>query len=75
MYLSGQADFRTKHSTIDNIFNLCNLVDAAKQEGEKLFVLFIDFKKAFDMVVRSNLWYKLLKIGINGSFQHCTCNV
>ena len=66
MYLSGQAGFRTKHSTIDNIFNLYNLIDAAKQEGEKLFVLFIDFKKAFDMVVRTNLWYKLLKIGIDG---------
>ena len=75
MYLSGQAFFRTKHSTIDNIFNLYNLVDAAKQEGEKLFVLFIDFKKAFDMVLRSNLWYKLLKIGINGKVFNIVCAI
>ena len=75
VYLSGQASFRTKHSTIDNIFNLCNLVDAAKQEGEKLFVLFIDFKKSFDMVVRSNLWYKLLKIGINGKVFNIVCEM
>jgi len=30
-------------------------------------VLFIDFTKAFDYVVRDNLWYKLIKLGIRGN--------
>ena len=33
---------------------------------KKLYAFFVDYSKAFDYVVRENLWYKLLKVGIKG---------
>ena len=35
--------------------------------GEKLYTFIIDFSKAFDYVVRDNVWYKLLQSGIGGN--------
>ena len=35
---------------------------------KKLYVCFVDFKKAFDSVVRKALLHKLLKNGIGGKF-------
>ena len=35
--------------------------------GKKLYTFFIGFSKAFDYVVRNNLWYKLLQYGIGGN--------
>ena len=34
--------------------------------GKKLYCTLIDFTKAFDYVVRDNLWYKLITLGIRG---------
>ena len=34
--------------------------------GKKLYCAFIDFTKAFDYIVRDNLWAKLIKLGIRG---------
>ena len=34
--------------------------------GKKLYCAFIDFTKAFDYIVRDNLWVKLIKLGIRG---------
>ena len=36
-------------------------------QGRKLFCAFVDFTKAFDYVVRDNLWFKLIKLGIRGN--------
>ena len=33
---------------------------------KSIIYLFVDFSKAFDLVVHDNLWFKLLSIGING---------
>ena len=33
---------------------------------KKLLCAFVDFTKAFDYVVRDNLWLKLVKLGIRG---------
>ena len=35
--------------------------------GKKLYCAFIDFTKAFDYVVRENLWFKLIKLGLRGN--------
>ena len=35
--------------------------------GKKLYTFFIDFSKAFDYVVRDNLWYELLQYGIGSN--------
>ena len=36
-------------------------------QDKKLYCAFIDFTKAFDYVVRDNLWFKLIKLGIRGN--------
>ncbi len=35
-------------------------------KGKKLYCAFVDFSKAFDYVVRENLWLKLIKLGVRG---------
>ena len=52
--------------TTDNIFVLHGLVNHFINSNKHLFCAFIDFSKAFDYVVRENLWLKLIKIGIRG---------
>ena len=51
-------------STVDNIFVLHSLISHMINQGKKLYCAFIDFTKAFDYVVRDNLWYKLVKLGL-----------
>jgi len=36
-------------------------------EGKRLYCACIDFTKAFDYVVRDNLWMKLIQLGIRGN--------
>ena len=54
-------------STGDNIFVLHGLISHMLNNGYKLYnCAFIDFKKAFDYIVRENLWYKLVNLGLRG---------
>ena len=62
----AQAGFRSHMSTVDNIFVLHSLISHVLNQGKKLYCVFIDFTKAFDYVVRDNLWYKLVKLGLRG---------
>ena len=39
-----------------------------KKRKKKLYCAFVDFEKAFDMVPRTLLWYKLLQNNITGNF-------
>ena len=64
--IEAQAGFRSEMSTVDNIFVLHGLISHILNQGEKLYCAFIDFTKAFDYVVRDNLWYKLIKLGLRG---------
>ena len=54
-------------STVDNVFILHGLISHMLNQGKKLFCAFVDFTKAFDYVVRDNLWFKLIKLGIRGN--------
>ena len=49
----AQAVFRRNYSTIDHIFTLLALVQKQLLNHGKLYVAFIDFQKAFDLVDRS----------------------
>ena len=53
-------------STINDIFVLHGLISHILNQGQKLYCAFVDFTKAFEYVVRENLWYKLVKIGLRG---------
>ena len=61
-----QAGFRKGYSTIDHIFTLLSLVQKQLLNHGKLYCAFIDFKKAFDSINRSRLWYVLKKRGLSG---------
>jgi hypothetical protein len=64
--IEQQAGFRAGYSTIDHIFTLYALVQKYLQKNTKLYVAFVDFKKAFDTVNRNELWAVLRKSGVNG---------
>ncbi len=66
VYIEAQAGFRKNMSTIDHIFVLHGLISHVINKGSKLYCAFVDFSKAFDYIVRENLWFKLIKIGIRG---------
>ena len=53
-------------STVDNIFVLHGLLTHILNKGKQLYCAFIDSSKAYDYVVRDNLWFKLIKFGIRG---------
>ena len=59
-----QAGFRKGYSTIDHIFTLITMVKSKldSRRGDKVYVAFIDEKKAFDTVDRDKLWETLEKI-------------
>lgn len=64
--IEAQAGFRPRMSTVDNIFVLHGLVSHILNSGSKLYCAFVDFTKAFDYIVRDNLWYKLVNLGLRG---------
>ena len=66
IYVKAQAGFRKNMGTIDNIFVLHGVINHMLNENKKLHVAFIDYTKAFDYVVRENIWYKLLNYGLRG---------
>ncbi|MES9884415.1 MAG: reverse transcriptase family protein, partial [Sedimenticola sp.] len=66
VYVESQAGFRKNMGTVDQIFVLHGLISHIINKGSKLFCAFVDFSKAFDYIVRENMWYKLIKLGIRG---------
>ena len=66
VYVEAQAGFRRGMGTVDNIFALHGLISHMMNSNRKLFCSFVDFSKAFDYVVRQNLWQKLIRLGIRG---------
>ena len=71
-----QRGFQKHKSTVDNCIDLMQMIRVAKRreagyrssrvpnyDRTKTFSLFIDFKKAFDMVDRRLLLLKMIKFG------------
>jgi hypothetical protein len=61
-----QAGFRSGYSTADHIFTLYALVQKFLVKNTKLYIAFVDFRKAFDSVNRNILWHVLRKVGVHG---------
>ena len=65
----NQIRFTKGHRTADHIFVLKTIVDKiVRVERGRLFVVFIDFRKAYDRINRDLLFLKLQKSGIRGTF-------
>ena len=58
-----QAGGQEKRDCIEHILGLRLLVDFAKKEKKKLFILFVDFSKAYDRVPRNTMFMILKKLG------------
>ena len=58
--------FRKGRSTIDHIFTLHAAIEKQFANNSKLYVAFIDFKKAYDAVNRNIWWSVLFHCGIQG---------
>ena len=52
--------------TADNIFIIQGLVERQLILGKPLFICMVDFSKAFDLVNRNILFFKLIKAGFHG---------
>ena len=61
-----QAGFREHYCTSDHIFVLNTLINIYQTKNKQIYCAFVDYRKAFDFINRSNLWGKLLEQGING---------
>ena len=65
----NQAGFRKNYSTIDQIFSLHSIVQKCMcKKGTKLYVAFVDFKKAFDSVRHDKMLECLKNNGVKGKF-------
>ena len=60
----AQAGFRKGRSTIDHMFTLYAATEKHLLKNTKLYVAFIDFKKAYDTVNRDILWMVHLESGV-----------
>ena len=62
-----QAGFRENYSTTDHIFVLHSIIDFYLSQKNRIYCAFIDYKKAFDSINRSSLWYKMIQNNIKGN--------
>ena len=60
--------FRQGSQTSDNLFTLKTMIDNMFKKKKYLYVCFVNFRKAFDLVNRNALLYKLQQYNINGNF-------
>ena len=63
-----QCGFRGNRSTVDMIFCLRQLQEKCIEQDRPLYIVFVDFSKAFDTVGRTGLWQLLRKYGCPEKF-------
>lgn len=61
-----QGGFRPKRSTTDQILTLNDTLVRRHRAKKTTFLLFVDFRKAFDTVWRNGLWKRMWQVGIRG---------
>lgn len=59
----SQCGFRANRGTADMIFSLKQIQEKCVEQNMELYMIFVDFTKAFDTVDRSTLWEVLAKLG------------
>ena len=64
----SQCGFRSNRSTVDMIFCLRQLQEKCTEQNRPLYIVFVDFTKAFDTVGRTGLWKLLRKYGCTDKF-------
>ena len=59
-----QAGFRAGRSCVDHIFTLRQILEQSQEWNSSLYVIFVDFEKAFDSLHRDSLWKIMRNYGI-----------
>lgn len=59
-----QAGFRRNRSTVDQIHSLRCLLEKRIERDIETFILFIDFKKSYDCLLRNAVWNAMQDLGI-----------
>ena len=62
----AQFRFRPGFGTTDAIFALHSLTSKSFRSGKRLYCCFIDYEKAFDSVLHTKLWLRIVKCGMTG---------
>ena len=60
-----QADFRKGRRAIDQIANICWIIEKGREFQKNIYFCFIDYTKAFNCVDHNKLWKILKEIGIS----------
>ena len=60
----SQCGFRSGHGCADMVFCVRQLVEKAIEHNTKVFLLFVDLRKAYDLVPQSAMWLVLQKYGV-----------
>ncbi|KAK2173020.1 hypothetical protein NP493_912g00075 [Ridgeia piscesae] len=63
-----QCGTRGNRSTVDMIFCLRQLQEKCTEQDRPLYMVFVDYSKAFDTVGRTGLWQQLRKHGCPEKF-------
>ena len=61
-----QAGFRPKRGTLEQIFVLRNIIEQTYEWNDNIYMIFVDFQKAFDSIHRETLWKIMEAYGIPG---------
>ena len=56
VYPQSQSGYRDSRSTIDGIFTLRQLMEKPRKKCRNMYIIFVDFTKAFDTVNRDLLF-------------------
>ena len=65
----NQSAYRKHRSTIDHLIRLQDAINKAISTNRHTVAIFFDFSKAFDLIWRKGLLYKLQQIGISGKMK------
>jgi hypothetical protein len=61
----GQSRFRGHHSTLDQLVTFRIIAEEFFIDKTNLLCCFVDFRKAFDIVPRTNLWNRLEELTVS----------
>jgi hypothetical protein len=67
----GQAGFHKDYCTTNQLFILWTLIEHNKAKKKSLYCCFVDFKKAFNTMLREVLWHVSIGLGVEGRFLQC----
>jgi len=67
----GQAGFRKHYHTTDQLFILQTLIKQSKAKKKPLYCCVLDFKNAFDTMLREVLWHVLASFRVEGHLLQC----